>query len=426
MLAQIATDRPPKRDIYQRARLFEPRSFTHHAKSNLNLVQTIVDRYSDPDDLVIDPMGGAGSILVALLTDRRVITGDVETQWAQLLRDNAQCLARQSLFPFFAPGLACQWDAANLPLLSGRVDLIITSPPYFDTFSDWDIKSQNLVDDDQMNEHGIAYGLHPRQIANVHVYENYLRAMLPVYRECWRILVPGGKLVLIIKDVIRGGRTLPIVDDNLSVALAAGFRLVERYDVPARGTRFRNVNWARIGQNGPEFEPVLVLERGDHHTKRRLALLELPQSGDGPGWIIARKARGHAQNRGSEIWTRSPDENEFHLTSGEKEFHPSKGERAFRLPGNESGFHPVTGNARDRRQFAFEMVRHLAVKAGLGTGDKITFYGSERYGQYICRRLETLGCTITKPLEGLNNGQRLRWLTNQNNTPGGDPCNKIR
>ncbi len=45
-------------------------------------------------------------------------------------------------------------------------------------------------------------------------------------------------------------------------------------------------------------------------------------------------------------------------------------------------------------------------------GDVVEFYGSdERYGRYLCRRLESLGCAASAPLKGLNNGQRLAWLT---------------
>jgi len=446
MLGVIETVKPPKRDVYQRAKLFDPRSFTHHAKFNLNLVQAIVDRYSDPGDLVVDPMGGTGSIYVAGITGRRVAAGDIELQWARLLRDNAALMATRSFFALSM--LAAQWDAANLPIASGRVDLIVSSPPYFDVFSDWDIKSNYLVNDDKLNEHGIAYGVHPQQIANIHIYENYLRMMRSIYAEAKRVLRPGGKLVLVLKNVIRGGRTVPVVDDNVSLVMAVGgFRLIERFDVPARGTQFRNIQQVKLGQAAPESEPVLVFEKSDNHrAKQRLALLELPRLGDGPGWIIASKAFNHARDRSFEVWSRSPDESEFHPTSDETGFglvtnsRPGQtfgfGEDGFNglvgIPSDQSEFHPPADEtvsdpvtetkshlkkARARREFAFQLVRELLVKADLVAGDEIWFYGSERYGQYICRRLKTLGCTVTKPLEGLNNGQRLRWLTSQNN-----PC----
>ena len=420
MLGQIITTQPPKRDVYQRARLFDPASFTHHAKANLNLLQAILDRYSDPGDLVVDPMGGTGSIYIGLLTGRRVLAGDIEAQWARLLQDNKSQLATRSLIALSTSGLACRWDAAKLPLAAGQADICITSPPYFDTFSDWDISSQSLVEDAKLNDHGISYGLHPQQIANIHVYESYLRAMLAVYLEVNRVLRPGGKLVLIVKDCIRGGRRVPIVEDNLSVASAAGFRLLDRFDVPTRGTRFRNVQRMKMGQIGPEAEPILVMEKcPGHQTKQRLALIELPRSGDGPGWTIAHKAIEHGRRRGFEVWVRSWDENEFH--------------NLVRIPGRNgvSSGDRCQIKARRRKDLAFEMVRQLQVKADLGAGDEIAFYGSERFGQYICRRLETLGFSVVNVLKGLNNGQRLRWLTEeqqriQKATNGGDVCSKTQ
>lgn len=53
-----------KRDSYARARLFHPDSFKHNGKANLNLISTLL-QYVPAGDLVIDPMGGTGSILIA-------------------------------------------------------------------------------------------------------------------------------------------------------------------------------------------------------------------------------------------------------------------------------------------------------------------------------------------------------------------------
>jgi DNA modification methylase len=400
-IGTIVTDRPPKRDIYQRERLFGEASFTHHAKMNLNLLQAVLDRYTDPGDLVLDPMGGTGSVLVGLLTGRHVATGDIEIQWAHLLKQNQISLAHRSIIAFATSGLTAQWDAARLPLASGQADMVLTSPPYYDTFSNWDASSNIL--EERHNRHGLSYGVHRQQVANLHVYEDYLRAMREIYAEAKRILRPGGKLVLVVKDVIRGGRVVPVVRDNELLVRALGFSLVDRFDVPARGTRFRNVNRVKLGQEAPPIEPVLVfdcpaLRRG----KLRFALLELPLPHDGPGWTIATKAIYHARGRGFSIWTRSPGQNAFRPTSGENALGPQGhcGRRR-RL------------KARARKEIAFSMAAHLVTEIGLRTGDEIAFYGSRRFGKYLCRRLETLGCTVTQPLAGLNNGQRLAWLTKQ-------------
>jgi hypothetical protein len=393
----ISTDKPPKRDIYLRGRLFDEDSFTHHGKMNLNLVSGLLERFTAPGDLVLDPMGGAGSSLIGLLTGRRTAVGDIELQWARLLgRNLARC--RQDLIGLATPGLACQWDAAKLPLAAGQTDFLLTSPPYFDTFSDWDASSNIL--EDRQNEHGLSYGAHPLQIANHHVYEEYLRAMRAVYAEAWRTLRPQAKMVLVIKDVMRGGRRVPVVEDNLSLALVCGFDLLQQGDIPVRGSRFTNVNRSK-GQMAPSTETVLVLEKQvARRAKLRLALLELPLAHDGPGWVIASKAEKLARGRGFELWARSPGESEFHRMVG-----------AIRRNGVSSRSRV---KARIRKEKSFGMVRELVTKAGLVAGDEIAFYGSDvRYGRYVCRRLESLGCSVTSPLLGKNNGQRLAWLTRE-------------
>jgi DNA modification methylase len=179
--------------------MFDEASFTHHAKANLFLLEQLVQRYSDPGDLVLDPMGGTGSVLIGLTSNRRVATGDIEVQWARLLGQNLKRLARQSLFALATPGMGCQWDAMKLPLAAGQVDFCVTSPPYYDSFGSWDARSNIL--EERYNEHGLSYGVAEQQIANHHVYEDYLRAMREVYVECYRVLRHQGKLALILKDL---------------------------------------------------------------------------------------------------------------------------------------------------------------------------------------------------------------------------------
>jgi hypothetical protein len=118
--------------------------------------------------------------------------------------------------------------------------------------------------------------------------------------------------------------------------------------------------------------------------------------------VIAEKCYAHAAGQGYELWTRSPGENEFRLTSGKNLFGPENHYKPRR-----------TYKARIRREIGFSMVADLVSKAGLVAGDGISFYGSQRYGKYLCLRLATLGMAVAQPLYGLNNGQRLRWLTEQ-------------
>ena len=59
------------------------------------------------------------------------------------------------------------------------VDLIVTSPPYFN------IKNYNVDDKRKKN-----------QIGDINIYQDYIQTMVPVWLECERILKPNGKLAI--------------------------------------------------------------------------------------------------------------------------------------------------------------------------------------------------------------------------------------
>lgn len=74
-----------------------------------------------------------------------------------------------------------QGDARDLSFLeSESIHLIVTSPPY------WNLKK---------------YRENPRQLGHVDDYEQFIGELSRVWKECYRILVPGGRLVCIVGDV---------------------------------------------------------------------------------------------------------------------------------------------------------------------------------------------------------------------------------
>ncbi|MQY23024.1 TRM11 family SAM-dependent methyltransferase [Nocardia macrotermitis] len=120
----------------QRRGKYTSESVQHPAKMLPAIVQHAVQAYTRPGGLVLDPMCGIGTTLVeALHLGRRAIGVEYETRWAQLARENI-ALARTAGHTNEAE--VYTGDARKLPTLlpeelRGRVDLVITSPPYGDS-----------------------------------------------------------------------------------------------------------------------------------------------------------------------------------------------------------------------------------------------------------------------------------------------------
>ncbi len=72
-------------------------------------------------------------------------------------------------------------DARDLSFLSDEsLHLVVTSPPY------WTLKR---------------YEPNPAQLGHVAEYEEFLESLREVWAECYRVLVPGGRVVCVVGDV---------------------------------------------------------------------------------------------------------------------------------------------------------------------------------------------------------------------------------
>ncbi len=120
-LLQFGTDRTFRR------RYFVPDSWAHPAKLHLHLVQWLVERYTAPGDTILNPMGGIGSTLLALLVQRNVIVYDVERRWLDLAVANARRIQRAA--GVFAGHATIRRLDARTPWRD-QADHILCSPPY--------------------------------------------------------------------------------------------------------------------------------------------------------------------------------------------------------------------------------------------------------------------------------------------------------
>jgi DNA modification methylase len=106
------------------------------AKANTKLLEFLVKTFTEPGDVVLDPMAGSGSTgVVAALHGRNAVQVELEAKfydWMEKARENVE--KHSTLTPKGRIVNICG-DARRLSELLSRADVAITSPPYAETYT---------------------------------------------------------------------------------------------------------------------------------------------------------------------------------------------------------------------------------------------------------------------------------------------------
>lgn len=117
-------------DTKHRKQWFTGISFSHPAKMSLPLQLWLIDNYTKEGDVILDPMAGSGTILVACSLGRNVICVELEQKFVDMMKGNWEKIQQRGPQMGYEMGTCqiIQGDSRNLEGL--LADKIISSPPY--------------------------------------------------------------------------------------------------------------------------------------------------------------------------------------------------------------------------------------------------------------------------------------------------------
>lgn len=174
----------------------------HLAKMQMFLQQAIYEYVSVPGDILLDPFGGTGTLMMAALEGRTVITLDIEPGYHQLQKDVHAHLLRSH--PDMAPCIQLLGNCKlTMPITCNHV---ITSPPYANAFKPSKTLTGIVADKYRVNEE--EFIRYAQTTGNVGMRNTFLfnQDMEKVYKLCYQSLTPGGTMSIVIKDRIEGGK----------------------------------------------------------------------------------------------------------------------------------------------------------------------------------------------------------------------------
>lgn len=143
---RVLPGRSYPRDDGLRKTLLDSGTVAHPAKMNLHLLRDILDRYTLPGQVILDPFAGAGSTLLAITlpAPRHVVLVELEPRFAGMCGRNYLHLQRWyaaqhpdlrvigRAYDGLGRAFVVQHDSRRLPLPSASMDMAASSPPYAD------------------------------------------------------------------------------------------------------------------------------------------------------------------------------------------------------------------------------------------------------------------------------------------------------
>ncbi len=266
----------------------------HGANKPPRLMARLIEFFTKPGELVLDPFAGVGGTLLGAAiarTPRRAIGIELSPRWAEIYAAvvATESAVRGGLGPDLAdlgpqdPGGPRSFDPSGSELRVGdarqlireipdaSVHFVATDPPY-------NIQLPMTMSGGALSEawtnRRTDYAMvtdHPADLANAADYPAYLDAMTEILAEVHRVLVPGRYAALIVRDAYQGGRYLFTGSDLAARGAAVG--LVPKGDVIwyQAGTRLRPYGYPNVFVPNIAHQHILVMRREPERRRRSAA-----------------------------------------------------------------------------------------------------------------------------------------------------------
>jgi len=87
-----------KVDTKERKQWFTSESFAHPAKMSLPLQLWLIEKYTKPGDVILDPMAGIGTILVGATLGRNIICVELEDKFCRMMLNNREKIKQKGSY----------------------------------------------------------------------------------------------------------------------------------------------------------------------------------------------------------------------------------------------------------------------------------------------------------------------------------------
>ncbi|MED7928856.1 DNA methyltransferase [Nonomuraea sp. LP-02] len=212
----------------QRQGRYVAESMRHPGKMLPSIASRVISAFTEPGDLVVDPMCGIGTTLVeAVHLGRHAAGMEYEADFAGLTAANVQHARSQGATGFAR--VSCG-DARNISTvfadLRVMAALVLTSPPYGER-THGHVRCGSREGGGPVEKSNHRYSTDKGNLAHQRLPQ-LMEGFGQILAECRELLRPGGVVAITVRPIRVNGRLVDIPGQVIEAAEAAGLMLTHR------------------------------------------------------------------------------------------------------------------------------------------------------------------------------------------------------
>ncbi|WP_255666904.1 TRM11 family SAM-dependent methyltransferase [Halanaerobium polyolivorans] len=201
----------------------DKKAFDHPAPFLVKDVQKLIKMFTKKELTVLDPFCGSGTTLLAAgLINRNAIGIDLNEKYKKLAIERLEEQNISSELYKYIIG-----DSLNLLKdFDHKVDYIVTSPPYHNILKN---KGQGIRKENDNYRNGARTGVdyytdRNEDLGNQDTYEDFLKELKKIFRECYKILEYDKYMTVIMSDFTVNKKEVCVQGDVVKLMEDLGFK----------------------------------------------------------------------------------------------------------------------------------------------------------------------------------------------------------
>jgi DNA modification methylase len=219
----------------------------------------LIECFTKPGALVLDPFAGVGSTLIAAArANRRAVGIEISEEYVEIARRR---ISQSGVNPNLVELYCADANRVTELVPKESADLVVTSPPY------WDVLRQQRTADRKTPQD---YSANPNNLGAIKDYQLFLQKLKHIFQRVQTVIKPGGYCCVVVMDIRKRSKFYPLHIDLTAALQDIGLTLddIVIWDRRQEYNHFRPLGYPSVFRINKAHEFILIFKAANQAGSR--------------------------------------------------------------------------------------------------------------------------------------------------------------